>query len=48
MNIILVTTALNKAEQVLGRQFVMNPDQQQQIMARDRRQEEFDVLNKSG
>jgi hypothetical protein len=38
LNIILVTTALNKAEQVLGRKFIVN--QEQQVIPRERRQSE--------
>ncbi|CAM4757014.1 unnamed protein product [Rotaria magnacalcarata] len=44
-----ITTALNKAEQILGRKFVVNQQQQQQqhqqAIARERKQE-FDTLNK--
>jgi hypothetical protein len=41
---------LNKAEQVLGRKFVVNQEQQQQqqqAIARERRQGELDTANKS-
>ncbi|CAF4466713.1 unnamed protein product [Rotaria sp. Silwood2] len=42
-----ITTALNKAEQVLGRKFVVNQQQQQQQgMARERRQGEFNASDK--
>ncbi|CAF4894922.1 unnamed protein product [Rotaria socialis] len=43
-----ITTALNKAEQILGRKFVVaqQQQQQQQAIARERKQE-FDTLNKS-
>ncbi|CAF3380355.1 unnamed protein product [Rotaria socialis] len=41
-----ITTALNKAEQILGRKFVVAQQQQhQQAIARERKQE-FDTLNK--
>ncbi|CAF5087888.1 unnamed protein product, partial [Rotaria sp. Silwood1] len=40
-----ITTALNKAEQVLGRKFVVT-QQQQQLMARERKQGEFETSNK--
>jgi len=39
-NFVLVTTALNKAEHVLGRKFVVNQEQQQ-ATARERRPGEF-------
>ncbi|CAF3529981.1 unnamed protein product [Rotaria sp. Silwood1] len=45
LNTVTITTALNKAEQVLGRKFVVT-QQQQQLMARERKQGEFETSNK--
>ena len=42
--LILVTTALNKAEQVLGRKFVVHQEQQTG-MTRERKQEELDATS---
>jgi hypothetical protein len=43
--LILVTTALNKAEQVLGRKFIIN--EEHQAVARERKQGELNPVNKS-